>query len=36
MDTQAACRTYNFLLEEGRRVGAALLLDATSETERPA
>jgi uncharacterized protein len=28
MDTPAACRTYNFLLEEGRRVGAALLIEA--------
>lgn len=27
MDTQAACRTYNFLLGEGRRVVAALLID---------
>ena len=26
MDTQAACRTYNFLLGEGRRVIAALLI----------
>lgn len=26
MDTQAACRTYNFLAGEGRRVVAALLL----------
>jgi uncharacterized protein len=26
MDTQAACRAYNFLLGEGRRVVAALLL----------
>ena len=26
MDTQAACRTYNFLSAEGRRVVAALLL----------
>jgi uncharacterized protein len=26
MDTHAACRTYNILLSEGRRVGAALLL----------
>lgn len=26
MDTQAACRTYNFLLGEGRRVVAALLI----------
>lgn len=26
MDTQAACRTYNFLAAEGRKVIAALLL----------
>jgi len=26
MDTQAACRTYNFLLGEGRQVVAALLI----------
>lgn len=26
MDTQAACRTYNFLASEGRRVAVALLL----------
>ena len=26
MDTQAACRTYNILLSEDRRVGAALLI----------
>lgn len=26
MDTQAACRTYNILLSESRRVGAALLV----------
>lgn len=24
-DTRAACRTYNFLLAEGRRIGAALI-----------
>lgn len=30
MDTAAACRTYNILAQEGRRVAAALLL------ERPA
>ena len=30
MDTHAACRTYNILLAEDRRVGAALLLDAGS------
>jgi uncharacterized protein len=28
MDTPAACRTYNILLEEGRRVAAALLIEA--------
>ena len=26
MDTNAACRTYNILMEEGRNVAAALLL----------
>jgi uncharacterized protein len=26
MDTQAACRTYNILMAEQRRVAAALLL----------
>lgn len=26
MDVQAACRTYNILMSEGRRVAAALLL----------
>ena len=29
MDTHAACRTYNILASEGRRVVAALLLEAT-------
>jgi uncharacterized protein len=28
MDTQAACRTYNILAGEGRRVAAALLLES--------
>ncbi|WP_435102222.1 Mth938-like domain-containing protein [Arhodomonas sp. AD133] len=27
MDTQAACRTYNILMAEGRHVAAALLLE---------
>jgi uncharacterized protein len=27
MDAQAACRTYNILIAEGRKVGAFLLLD---------
>ncbi|HBG96117.1 MAG TPA: hypothetical protein DDY14_12590, partial [Chromatiaceae bacterium] len=31
MDTGAACRTYNILVSEGRRVVAGLLLDAPSE-----
>lgn len=26
MDTKACCRTYNILVEEGRRVAAALLI----------
>ena len=26
MDTQATCRTYNILVDEGRRVAAALLI----------
>ena len=30
MDTQAACRTYNILAGEGRRVVVALLLETTS------
>ncbi|MBT9476240.1 Mth938-like domain-containing protein [Polaromonas sp.] len=35
MDTLAACRTYNILAGEGRRVIAALLIEATgSQTER--
>ena len=29
MDTQAACRTYNILAHEGRKVVAALLLETT-------
>jgi len=28
MDTRAACRTYNVLVQEGRRVAAALLIEA--------
>jgi uncharacterized protein len=30
MDTQAACRTYNILAGEGRKVAAALLVEATA------
>lgn len=29
MDTPAACRTYNVLVQEGRRVAAAILIEAT-------
>jgi uncharacterized protein len=29
MDTRAACRTYNILAAEGRRVVAALIVEAT-------
>ncbi|MEY4730823.1 MAG: hypothetical protein RL020_1981, partial [Pseudomonadota bacterium] len=28
MDTAAACRTYNVLLAEGRKVAAALIIDS--------
>lgn len=31
MDTPAACRTYNILVEEGRRVIAAILISADSK-----
>jgi uncharacterized protein len=31
MDTQAACRTYNILAGEGRRVAAALLVEAARQ-----
>ena len=30
MDTQAACRTYNILAGEGRKVAAALLVEAST------
>jgi uncharacterized protein len=30
MDTQAACRTYNILVAEGRAVAAALIVEADS------
>ena len=32
MDTASACRTYNILMSEGRRVVAALILDGAEET----
>jgi uncharacterized protein len=31
MDTAAACRTYNILAQEGRRVAVALLLEAQQQ-----
>lgn len=31
MNTGAACRTYNILAAEGRRVAAALIVEATAE-----
>jgi uncharacterized protein len=34
MDTRAACRTYNILLAEGRRVVAALILDQVPQNVR--
>lgn len=33
MDTAAACRTYNILIAEGRKVVAALILETTPETQ---
>ena len=30
MDNQAACRTYNILMAEGRKVALALIFDATA------
>ncbi|GAC1431157.1 MAG: Mth938-like domain-containing protein [Burkholderiaceae bacterium] len=32
MDNQAACRTYNILMAEGRKVALALIFDAMGET----
>lgn len=31
MDNQAACRTYNILMAEGRKVALALVFDATEQ-----
>ena len=33
MDVQAACRTYNILMAEGRKVTAALLIEAAPESK---
>lgn len=35
MDNQAACRTYNILMAEGRKVALALIFDEAGETARP-
>jgi len=35
MDTGAACRTYNILVSEGRRVVAGLLLDSSETPHGP-
>ena len=32
MDNQAACRTYNILMAEGRKVALALIIDAPTTT----
>lgn len=32
MDNQAACRTYNILMAEGRKVALALIFDTTGST----
>lgn len=32
MDSQAACRTYNILMAEGRKVALALIIDAKPDT----
>jgi uncharacterized protein len=32
MDSQAACRTYNILMAEGRRVALALIIEAPART----
>jgi uncharacterized protein len=34
MDNQAACRTYNILMAEGRKVALALIFEETNETAR--
>jgi uncharacterized protein len=35
MDNQAACRTYNILMAEGRKVALALILDSSDGNPRP-
>lgn len=36
MDTAAACRTYNVLVGEGRKVVAALILETPGDAQQPA
>ncbi|GAC1318459.1 MAG: Mth938-like domain-containing protein [Collimonas sp.] len=36
MDNQAACRTYNILMAEGRKVALALIFDTNKETAQDA
>lgn len=35
MDNQAACRTYNILMAEGRKVALALIMDDSKATPSP-
>lgn len=35
MDNQAACRTYNILMAEGRKVALALIFDTPAATTQP-
>ena len=35
MNNQAACRTYNILMAEGRKVALALIFEAAGKTEDP-
>ena len=36
MNNQAACRTYNILMAEGRKVALALIFEVAGKTENPA
>jgi uncharacterized protein len=35
MDNQAACRTYNILMGEGRKVALALIFETAAQTPKP-
>ncbi|NMM28189.1 MAG: Xcc1710-like domain-containing protein [Glaciimonas sp.] len=35
MDNQAACRTYNILMAEGRKVALALIIEPAATTDKP-